>query len=153
LFLTTDSNSLINLSKSSNILTLNYDNLKTKLDTYHTITQFNFAIASYYTKNQIDSTLGSYVNTVSNTTNDSLSLISLTKVGNALTFNYDNLASKFGGYYSSSEVDFKLGQNVSVVTERHRDQPNKRKSPNGHDQPEQPASKVNAEPRTLLACC
>jgi hypothetical protein len=53
---------------------------------------------------------------VSNITNDNLSLISFTKVINVLTLNYNNLASKFGGYYSTAEVDFKLGEKVDNFT-------------------------------------
>jgi hypothetical protein len=83
---TTDSNSLINLSKSNNTLTFNYDNLISRLSTYQTTTSYNSSIANYFTKTEINNTLGYYVNTVSNTTNDSLSLISLTKANNVLTF-------------------------------------------------------------------
>ena len=86
------------------------------MNSYQTTTAFNTSIANYYTKTQINNTLGSYVNTVSNTTDDSLPLISLTKVNNVLTFNYDNLASKFGGYYSTVEVDFKLGHKLDNFT-------------------------------------
>jgi hypothetical protein len=113
---TTDSNSLINLTKSNNTLTFNYDNLISRLSTFQTTTSYNSSIANYFTKTQINTTLGSYVNTVSNTTNDNLSLISLTKVNNVLTLNYNNLASKFGGYYSTAEIDLKLGQKVDNFT-------------------------------------
>ena len=88
----------------------------TKLDSYQTTDAFNTNIANYFTKTQINNTLGSYVNTVSNITNDNLSLNSLTKVNNVLALNYNNLASKFGGYYSTAEVDFKLGQKVDNFT-------------------------------------
>ena len=113
---TTDSNSLINLSKSNNTLSFNYDNLISRLSTYQTTTSYNSSIANYFTKTEITNTLGSYVKAVTNTTNDNLSLISLTKNNNVLALNYNNLASKFGGYYSTAEIDLKLGQKVDNFT-------------------------------------
>ena len=90
--------------------------IDTTLTSYLTTTAFNTSIANYFTKTEINNTLGSYVNTVSNTTNDNLSLISLTKTNNVLTLNYNNLVSKFGEYYSTAEVDFKLGQKMDNFT-------------------------------------
>ena len=116
---TIDAGTLINLSKSSSTLTLNYDNLITRLNTYQTTSAFNTVIAlkadksTTYTKTEVDAalafnqslvgvqistTLIPYVNTLTNTTTDINTLINLSKSTNTLTLNYDNLVSKLSIY-------------------------------------------------------
>ena len=120
---TTDSNALISLSKSTNVLTFNYNNLITRLSTYQTTSTFDSSIAlkadksTTYTKTEVESaialnqsqigiqistTLIPYVNTLSVTTTNSNTFINLTKSNNTLTFNYDNLITKLGTYQTTS---------------------------------------------------
>jgi hypothetical protein len=56
--------SLISLSKSSNVLTLNYDSLLTQLSGYLTSSSFSSSISNYYNKNEVDGFINSKANTV-----------------------------------------------------------------------------------------